>query len=268
MEPKKWKGLDYCPDRINIWLLNLAELSEEKSASYFSVFPPERRQKIERCSVLNKKKQSVGAGILLYKLCQMLQEKFGLSKEEVQIISFANGKPVFTKNTGTSFSLSHTDDCVALAFILPAEPQPEQNRQPEDRNPEQNRQPENRNPKQENQNVNHIGVDVEQVKACRPAVAKRFFTAEEYDFIQNSPAGEKQDEIFFQIWTGKEAVIKKSGEGLRIPLDGFSVLDPEKESLQYNTFSRNGKKYAMTVCTDSSFEEQQPFISWVDCAIL
>lgn len=243
MEPKKWNGLEYCPDGINIWLLDLIELSEEKSAAYFSVLPPERRQKIERCSVQNKKKQSMGAGILLYKLCQMLQEKYGLSKEEVQIESFTNGKPVFAKNTGASFSLSHTDDCVALAFILPAERQPDQN-------------------------VNHIGVDVEQVKACRPAVAKRFFTAEEYDFIQNSPAGEEQNEIFFQIWTGKEAVIKKSGEGLRLPLERFSVLKPEKESLQYIPFSRNGIKYAMTVCTDSVFKEQQPFISWVDCAIL
>lgn len=243
MEQKKWKGLEYCPGAINIWLLDLSELSEEKFAAYFSVLPPERRQKIERCSVQNKKKQSAGAGILLYELCQMLQEKYGLSKEEVQIVSLTNGKPVFAKNTGASFSLSHTDDCVALAFILPAERQPDQN-------------------------VNHIGVDVEQVKACRPAVAKRFFTAEEYDFIQNSPAGEKQDEIFFQIWTGKEAVIKKSGEGLRLPLNRFSVLKPEKESLQYIPFSRNGIKYAMTVCTDSVFKEQQPFISRVDCAIL
>ncbi|MGN0411589.1 MAG: 4'-phosphopantetheinyl transferase family protein [Lachnospiraceae bacterium] len=243
MEPKRWKGLEYCPGAINIWLLDLAELSEEKSAVYFSVLPPERRQKIERCSVQNKKKQSMGAGILLYKLCQMLQEKYGLSKEEVQMGSFTNGKPVFAKNTGASFSLSHTDDCVALAFILPAE-------------------------RQTDQNIYHIGVDVEQVKACRPAVAKRFFTAEEYDFIQNSSAGEKQDEIFFQIWTGKEAVIKKSGEGLRLPLNRFSVLEPKKESLQYIPFSRNGIKYAMTVCTDSVFKEQQPFISWVDCAIL
>ena len=243
MEPKRWKGLEYCPDGINIWLLDLAELSEEKSAAYFSVLPPERRQKIERCSVPDKKKQSAGAGILLYELCQMLQEKYGLSKEEVQIVSFTNGKPGFAKNTGASFSLSHTEDCVALAFILPAE-------------------------RQTDQNVNYIGVDVEQVKACRPAVAKRFFTTEEYDFIQNSPAGEKQDEIFFQIWTGKEAVIKKSGEGLRLPLNRFSVLKPEKESLQYIPFSRNGIKYAMTVCTDSVFKEQQPFISWVDCAIL
>ena len=264
MEQKKWKGLEYCPGAINIWLLDLPELSEEKFAAYFSVLPPERRQKIERCSVQNKKKQSAGAGILLYELCQMLQEKYGLSKEEVQIVSLTNGKPVFAKNTGASFSLSHTDDCVALAFILPAEPQPEWDYEPENRN--HNRT--DWNPNQTDQNVNHIGVDVEQVKACRPPVAKRFFTAEEYDFIQNSPAGEKQDEIFFQIWTGKEAVIKKSGEGLRLPLNRFSVLKPEKESLQYIPFSRNGIKYAMTVCTDSAFKEQQPFISRVDCAIL
>ena len=76
MEQKKWKGLEYCPGAINIWLLDLPELSEEKFAAYFSVLPPERRQKIERCSVQNKKKQSAGAGSKLYELYKRRGERF------------------------------------------------------------------------------------------------------------------------------------------------------------------------------------------------
>ncbi|ELS01320.1 phosphopantetheine--protein transferase [Xenococcus sp. PCC 7305] len=60
-----------------------------------------------------------------------------------------------------------------------------------------------------------IGADLEYIKDnvdhCQ--LAKRFFTNQELQLINNSKA-EKQKTIFFQLWTAKEAFLKATGDGL------------------------------------------------------
>ena len=53
-----------------------------------------------------------------------------------------------------------------------------------------------------------VGVDVERLRSPRLRVACRYFTEEERDWMQ-------EDEVrFWRIWTGKEALCKRTGEGL------------------------------------------------------
>lgn len=73
-----------------------------------------------------------------------------------------------------------------------------------------------------------IGVDIEQ-QADRDeiALAKRFFSRDECQWIAAKPKAEQQ-KAFFTLWTRKEAVIKLTGLGLQMGLDTFSTI-PQAE---------------------------------------
>ncbi len=73
-----------------------------------------------------------------------------------------------------------------------------------------------------------IGIDVETISAERSGreIAERFFSPAECAALHAAPLV-KQCQMFFRLWTLKEAFIKATGEGLRRPLDSFSFsLDP------------------------------------------
>jgi 4'-phosphopantetheinyl transferase len=75
-----------------------------------------------------------------------------------------------------------------------------------------------------------LGVDVEEIRPqfAGGPIAERYFSSQEIIELQNLPVGQ-QAEGFFLCWTRKEAYVKALGEGLRFPLDGFSVsLTPDE----------------------------------------
>lgn len=69
-----------------------------------------------------------------------------------------------------------------------------------------------------------LGVDVEYIERKTPYedLARRFFSAPEADEFMALPESRRK-EVFFTIWTRKEAYIKAIGEGLSHPLDAFQV---------------------------------------------
>ncbi len=68
-----------------------------------------------------------------------------------------------------------------------------------------------------------LGVDLEWVGRSLDfeRLARRFFTAQEIELIGDDV------NLFYWVWTRKEAVLKSSGLGLRKALDSFDVLDDE-----------------------------------------
>src|SRR5262249_11204915 len=56
-----------------------------------------------------------------------------------------------------------------------------------------------------------------------PAIAKRFFSRQEQDWLFAQPE-EQRLAGFYTIWTLKEAFLKVHGHGLGYPLDRFSVV--------------------------------------------
>lgn len=70
-----------------------------------------------------------------------------------------------------------------------------------------------------------IGVDVESALTPRNAVgvADRYFAPEEAALLRAESDPIAQSEIFFAIWTLKEAVLKADGRGLARGLDSFVV---------------------------------------------
>lgn len=94
-----------------------------------------------------------------------------------------------------------------------------------------------------------VGVDVERVKTADIALAKRFFTAEEYDYIKNSAM---PDDAFFETWVKKESFVKAVGKGLAIPLSSFSILDKtaeyEGKTYRFKYYGIKDKSYKLCVC--------------------
>jgi 4'-phosphopantetheinyl transferase len=95
-----------------------------------------------------------------------------------------------------------------------------------------------------------IGVDVEYVRDMDnlDSLVKRFFCAEEYQYFQQATPQEQQ-QIFFQLWTAKEAYLKATGAGLAGGLDQVQLsMSPLKfQSLPGNI--ENLKDWDLFSCT-------------------
>ncbi|VEN72588.1 conserved hypothetical protein [Candidatus Desulfarcum epimagneticum] len=81
---------------------------------------------------------------------------------------------------------------------------------------------------------NEIGVDVERLdreNMDMKAIARRFFSPPEAAHVARSPR-ERRAEVFFRLWTLKEAFIKARGRGLSIPLDSFYFNILKKKEIQ------------------------------------
>lgn len=94
-----------------------------------------------------------------------------------------------------------------------------------------------------------VGVDIERVKKADIALAKRFFTSEEHDYIKNSAS---IDDAFFEMWVKKESFVKAAGKGLAIPLSSFSVLgetvEYEGRTYCFKRYRIKDKSYKLCVC--------------------
>lgn len=75
-----------------------------------------------------------------------------------------------------------------------------------------------------------VGIDVEHHKPgfATDTVAEQFFSPDEVRAIRGLRS-EEQERAFFDCWTRKEAYIKARGQGLSIPLNGFTVSTARHE---------------------------------------
>jgi 4'-phosphopantetheinyl transferase len=76
-----------------------------------------------------------------------------------------------------------------------------------------------------------IGIDVELITPRRAGVevAEHYFSTEETALLRTTQSYQQQVQLFFRLWTAKEALIKATGEGLQRALDSFSfAFDPTR----------------------------------------
>lgn len=125
----------------------------------------------------------------------VLARRLGCEPASLVFSADAHGKPRLQHPSGTAlqFNLSHTRGLCALVLGSGAE----------------------------------LGVDVEnfdrEVEVL--ALARRFFATPEVLALE-ALAPRPQRELFFALWTLKEAWVKAKGLGLRVPLDEFSFHGP------------------------------------------
>lgn len=105
-----------------------------------------------------------------------------------------------------------------------------------------------------------VGIDIQEKSKGSILIAERFFAEEEVDWIK---AQKDFNHAFTHIWTRKEAVVKATGTGIRIPLDSFLVLEDEismkGEKYYLQSDLKHSSHYFLTVCSNvqAPFEIKQ-----------
>ncbi len=68
-----------------------------------------------------------------------------------------------------------------------------------------------------------VGCDVERIKSAPMEVARRYFSAKEYQHLTEKEEDLREEE-FYRIWTMKESYVKMTGEGLTLPMDDYEII--------------------------------------------
>ncbi|MCJ7718153.1 MAG: 4'-phosphopantetheinyl transferase superfamily protein [Anaerolineales bacterium] len=129
----------------------------------------------------------ISRGILRSILAQYLEEP----PEEVFLETDPNGKP-FLPGSNIRFNLSHSEGLFLYGFVLDVP----------------------------------IGVDLQQVYPISSirTIIKNNFSPHEQHILFGEKESRLQD-LFFRIWTAKEAYLKGTGEGFQKPANSFSICN-------------------------------------------
>lgn len=174
---------------IHAWHVAL-DREQEEIARFESTLSDEEKARADRFHFQNDRSRFVVArGFLRALLGGYLQ----LSPAALEITYGEHGKPALAApavSSGLSFNVSHSASLAVYAISR------------------------NRN----------LGIDVEYVRpeAAGENIAERYFAAREFSELRKLPP-EAKVRGFFNCWTRKEAYLKATGLGLRIPLDSFVV---------------------------------------------
>lgn len=143
----------------------------------------------------------------------VLSRYSGLAPEEWEFDKNENGKPcVSGAHTGDQtirFNLSHTKNLIVLAVSRSRD----------------------------------LGVDVENYRdrIASMQVAKRFFSQQEFEYLSSVPVS-KQQKLFFEYWTFKEAYLKARGIGISDSLEKTRFRFADDESVDFSLFGDSGNE--------------------------
>ena len=192
--------------------LNVDDVSWSDASKYINCISDRRRKRVLRFKREDDKLLSVMSELLVR---NKAAESLNIPQNEIEFGCNDFGKPFLVDFPDYHFSISHSADCVA--FIESSKP---------------------------------VGVDIERFSERRLRIAKRFFTENEFDFINSS---KEPDWDFFRIWTSKEAYVKMLGVGLSKPLKSFDVLSDE---LKRDFRSEKVSDYMLTVCCENAAADE------------
>jgi 4'-phosphopantetheinyl transferase len=191
VSPPKPPSLDLVlgKDDIHIWHACLdTSIAEFRILSV--VLSPDEKQRAERFHFeIDRRRFIICRGILR----SILGSYMGIEPDRLHFCYGEKGKPEISDQPSQApirFNASHSHGIAVFAFARCRE----------------------------------IGIDVEMVRDIPDMVqiAKRFFSAGEFNGLSSLPES-KRKEAFFNCWTRKEAFIKAIGDGLTMPLDSFEV---------------------------------------------
>lgn len=174
---------------------------------YLPLISPERQKRIERTKFEKDKINSLFAELLIR---SEASQELGVKFCDISFIYGEHGKPSIAGREGYHFSVSHSGNIIAFASSqIP------------------------------------VGIDAERESRENIKIAKRFFTANEYETIMCSP---ERAADFCRVWTSKEAYVKMLGTGLSTSFSSFDVLDGSNGCRFYTRRIPDG--YTVTACTE------------------
>ena len=177
-------------DEVHVWCASL-DRSPESIENLALLLSVEERTRAARFYFERDRKHFImGRGLLR----MILSSYLGMKPAQVRFHYGPNGKPALKAGAHgktVQFNLSHSQDVALYAICC-------------------NRQ---------------VGVDVEYIQTVPEAdrIAEDFFSPHESAMIHACSEEHKMD-LFFHMWTYKEAYLKASGEGLTRPLTEIKTL--------------------------------------------
>ncbi len=174
---------------VHLWMLSLTRPAQERD-HYFSLLSEDEKIRANKFYFETARSQFiVGRGLLR----TLLGEYLEMDPVRVEFKYGSHGKPMLKENPSSQpiqFNVSHSEEWGIAAFCLD----------------------------------HRIGVDIEWNRplADMDDLARQFFTERESTLVE-SLSGEQKQNLFYRLWTCKEAYLKASGKGLFIPLDQVEV---------------------------------------------
>ena len=200
-------------------LIPTRDYEYEELEKFLPLLPKQRRDKVMVSKSDSRKAELILSGLFMG---YCFKRELGKNIADLQFERTALGKPYLANNTDIDFSLSHTKNAFVFAIS----------------------------------NLK-IGVDIEytdRVEKNFLALASRFFSKQEYDYILNSKNTSGHN--FYNIWTMKEAYIKANGRSIQ-ELKKFNVFNVNKpQNGEFYKF-RNWMlgEYAIGLCLKSKYSD-------------
>ena len=202
-----WKNPEQPPildnNQIHVWRANL-DVPDAEIVRLASLLSPDEVARGNKFRFPQLKARFTAArGILR----QLLANYLSISPCEIQFDYGDRGKPRLSSSQHPStlqFNISHSQEYALCGFTYD----------------------------------DPIGVDLEYIREMPDAlkIAQRFFSVREYELIRTTEK-EAQPELFFTLWTAKEAYLKAVGTGLAGSLDSVEIelnqpLSPRLQAIQ------------------------------------
>jgi len=166
---------------VDIYIADIGPCADDM-VRLCQMLPPESAA---RCRRFRKESDSLRtlAGELLVRYA--ISTRLSVGNDRIRLARDANGKPV-ALGLPIELSISHSGSYAVCAVA-----------------------------------AERVGIDIQELRPVDLKIARRQFTAPEYDMIAKRPQ-QDQANAFFDLWTLKESYIKWDGRGLAIPLSSFS----------------------------------------------
>lgn len=167
------------PKGVDIWLLNFSDLTENQIANFSNFLSHEE---LTRAQIFKHKQHHFIATRALMR--KVLSHHTGLPSAALEFARREQGKP-YLINSPLYFNVSHSGNFAALAVTT----------------------------------LGEIGIDIETIRPRNfLAIAERYYHADELKQLLATPEAERE-ELFFKLWTLKEAFFKATGGGISSGLD-------------------------------------------------
>lgn len=155
-----------------------------------------------------------------------LQKEFGIGPNQYKVIRGEHGKPCLEGFPYVHFNISHGGGKVVCAIAQ-----------------------------------DPVGIDVEEIRAFNPKVAKKILTVSEQMHMDATEDVKLKQQLFFQYWTLKESYVKATGIGLGQAFNSFGFTFTQERPVAENCPGyRFGQqiidgRYVVSVCRKSHPED-------------
>lgn len=207
--------------KIRIFIADVSILNEHcQLAAAMQVVSQARREKAMRLKTPGAKALAVGAEMLLKKA---VGQVYGIHKP-LAIKTGVAGKPWLTDYPEIYFNLSHSGHYVVCG--LGSQP---------------------------------VGIDIQKMELPNLKLARRFFSQSEADWLCSLPA-EKQTSGFYDLWALKEAYMKYTGKGFRLPMHGFQIDCHNEEKINPGmAILADGKRVPVVI---KDYPDLEDYVLW------